>query len=305
MKILITGISGMLGVDLYQALREEYEVTGLDRRDFPSSPYPSVDRTDIIDLEAVKELFFRLTPNFVIHAAAYTDVDGCEKDADKAYKVNALGTRNIALACQKLDIPLLYMSTDFVFGGDKKTPYDESDEPAPINIYGRSKLAGENYIQSLLSRYFIVRSSWLYGPWGKNFVTTILKLAREKSVLKVVDDQVGSPTYTKDLSQQIKRLVATGLYGTYHITNSGRCSWYEFTREILKLAGIREVKVAAITSEELARPAARPKFSVLENHCSRLNLGNGMRNWKEALKDFLKDHLDCHCEAQPKQSQKV
>jgi len=287
MKILITGISGMLGIDLYQTLREEYEVTGLDRRDFPCSPSPSVNKIDITDLEAVKELFYWLTPHFVIHAAAYTDVDGCEKDADKAYKVNALGTRNIALACQKLDIPLLYISTDFVFRGDKETPYDEFDVPAPMNIYGKSKLAGENYLKSFLSRYFIVRSSWLYGQWGKNFVTTVLKLAREKSVLKVVDDQVGSPTYTKDLSQQIKRLVATELYGIYHITNSGRCSWYEFAQEILKLAGIKGVKVTPITSEELARPAPRPKFSVLENYCLRLSLGNGMREWKEALRDFL------------------
>jgi len=287
MKILITGISGMLGIDLYQTLREEYEVTGLDRRDFPCSPSPSVNKIDITDLEAVKELFYWLTPHFVIHAAAYTDVDGCEKDADKAYKVNALGTRNIALACQKLDIPVLYVSTDFVFRGDKETPYDEFDVPAPMNIYGKSKLAGENYLKSFLSRYFIVRSSWLYGQWGKNFVTTVLKLAREKSVLKVVDDQVGSPTYTKDLSQQIKRLVATELYGIYHITNSGRCSWYEFAQEILKLAGIKGVKVTPITSEELARPAPRPKFSVLENYCLRLSLGNGMREWKEALRDFL------------------
>ncbi len=296
MKILITGISGMLGVDLYQVLGKEHQVTGLDRRDFPCSPSPHVDRIDITDFQAVKELFSRLTPHFTIHAAAYTDVDGCEKDADKAYEVNALGTRNIALACQKLDIPLLYISTDFVFRGDKETPYDEFDEPHPMNIYGKSKLAGESYIKSFLSRYFIVRSSWLYGRWGKNFVTTILKLTRDKSVLKVVDDQVGSPTYTRDLSQQIKKLVATELYGVYHITNSGRCSWYEFTREILKLAGIREVKVAPITSQELARPAPRPKFSVLENCCLKLSLGNGMRNWNEALKDYLEDHLDCLCQ---------
>lgn len=302
MKILITGISGMLGIDLYQTLREKYEVTGLDRRDFPCSPSPSVNKIDITDLEALKELFFRLTPHFVIHAAAYTDVDGCEKDADKAYRVNALGTRNIALACQKLDIPLLYISTDFVFRGNKEAPYSEFDRPHPLNIYGKSKLAGENYVKSFLSRYFIVRTSWLYGRWGKNFVTTILKLAREKSILKVVDDQVGSPTYTKDLSQQIKRLVATELYGTYHITNSGRCSWYGFTKEIVKLAGIKEVEIVSITSEKLARPAPRPGFSVLENYCLRLTLGNGMRDWKEALKDFLKDHLNCHYGAQPKQS---
>jgi len=302
MKILITGISGMLGIDLYQALREEHEVIGADTRDFPCSPFPSVNKIDITDLEAVKGLFSRLTPHFIIHTAAYTDVDGCEKNADKAYKVNALGTRNVALTCQKLDVPLLYISTDFVFRGDKEASYDEFDEPNPVNIYGRSKLAGENYLKSFLCKYFIVRTSWLYGRWGKNFVATILKLAQGRSPLKVVKDQVGSPTYTKDLSQQIKRLVTSELYGIYHITNSGRCSWYKFAREILKLAGIKGVKVIPITSGELARPAPRPKFSVLENYCLRLSLGNGMREWKEALKDFLKDHIDCHCEAQPKQS---
>lgn len=287
MRILISGMSGMLGVDLYQVLGKEHQVTGLDRRDFPSSPSPSVSKIDITDLEAVKELFSRLTPHFVIHAAAYTDVDGCEKDADKAYQVNALGTRNIALACQKLDIPLLYLSTDFVFRGNKEAPYSEFDEPHPVNIYGKSKLAGENYLQSFLSRYFIVRTSWLYGKWGENFVATILKLAREESTLKVVNDQVGSPTYTKDLSQQIKRLVATELYGIYHITNSGRCSWYEFAQEILRLAGIKGVKLTPLTSEELARPAPRPKFSVLDNYCLRLSLGDGMREWKEALEEYM------------------
>ena len=287
MRILISGISGMLGVDLYQVLGKEHQVTGLDRRDFPCSPSPSVSKIDITDLEAVKELFSRLTPHFVIHAAAYTDVDGCEKDADKAYQVNALGTRNIALACQKLDIPLLYLSTDFVLRGNKEAPYSEFDEPHPVNVYGKSKLAGESYLRSFLSRYFIVRTSWLYGKWGENFVATILKLAREESTLKVVNDQVGSPTYTKDLSQQIKRLVATELYGIYHITNSGRCSWYEFAQEILRLAGIKGVKLTPLTSEELARPAPRPKFSVLDNYCLRLSLGDGMREWKEALEEYM------------------
>ena len=291
MKVLITGISGMLGVDLYQTFREDYDVLGVDTRDFPAPPFPPINKIDITDFKATKELFYRLAPHLVIHSAAYTDVDGCQENPDKAYKVNALGTRNITLICQRLDIPLLYMSTDFVFRGDRKTPYTEFDEPNPINIYGKSKLAGENYIESFLSRYFIVRASWLYGRWGKNFVATILKLAREKSTLKVVNDQVGSPTYTKDLSQQIKRLMATELYGVYHITNWGRCSWYEFTKEILKLAGIKGVKVIPITSEELAHPAPRPKFSVLENCCLRLSLGNGMRNWNEALKDYLREEM--------------
>jgi len=287
MKVLITGMSGMLGVELYQTLREEHEVVGQDIRDFPCPPFPFINKVDITDFRAIKELFYGVAPDFVIHTAAYTDVDGCEKDVDKAYRVNALGTRNVALACQKLDIPLLYISTDFVFKGDKETPYDEFDEPNPINIYGRSKLAGENYVKSFLSKYFIVRTSWLYGEWGKNFVATILKLTRERSLLKVVNDQVGSPTYTKDLSRQIRRLVVSELYGVYHITNWGRCSWYEFAQAIVKLAGVKGIKVISITSEELARPAPRPKFSVLENYCLKLSLGNKMREWKEALKDYL------------------
>jgi len=296
MKVLITGMSGMLGVDLYQTFREDYDVLGVDMRDFPAPPFPPINKIDITDFKSTKELFYRLAPHFVIHSAAYTDVDGCEENPDKAYKVNALGTRNITLICQRLDIPLLYMSTDFVFKGDRKTPYTEFDEPDPINIYGKSKLAGENYLKVLLSRYFIVRTSWLYGKWGKNFVATILKLAREESTLRVVDDQTGSPTYSKDLSQQIRKLVESELYGIYHITNSGRCSWHQFAKKIVELAQIGGVKVIPINSEELTRPAPRPKFSVLDNFCLRLSLGNEMREWREALKDFLKDHLDCHCE---------
>lgn len=289
MKVLITGMSGMLGVDLYQTLREDYDVLGVDTRDFPAPPFPPINKIDITDFKATKELFYRLAPHFVIHSAAYADVDGCEENPDRAYKVNALGTHNIALICQKLDIPLLYVSTDFVFRGDKETPYTEFDEPDPMNIYGKSKLAGENYLKSFLSRYFIVRTSWLYGKWGKNFVATILRSAREKSTLRVVDDQIGSPTYSKDLSQQIRKLVESELYGIYHITNSGRCSWHQFARKIVELAQIREVKVIPITSEELARHAPRPKFSVLDNYCLRLSLRNEMREWREALKDFLEN----------------
>jgi len=289
LKILITGISGMLGVDLYQALGEEHEVVGLDTRDFPCAPFPPVNKVDITELEVIKELFFQLAPHFVIHTAAYTGVDGCERNPDRAHRVNALGTRNIALACQKKNIPLVYVSTDFVFNGKKNYPYTELDKPHPLNVYGKSKLAGENHVRSLLDRYFIVRTSWLYGRYGKNFVETILKLAEEKEELTVVDDQVGSPTYTKDLAQKMKNLLSSRSYGIYHVTNSGSCSWYEFAKEILKLAGIKGIKVKPITSKELNRPAPRPQFSVLKSSSSRPGAGNTMRPWKEALKEYLEE----------------
>jgi len=290
LKVLITGISGMLGVDLYQTLKEKHEVVGFDLKEFPSTSFlpPPVQRGDIARIDEVKRAFHELTPDFVVHTAAYTDVDGCEKNPDKAYKVNALGTQNVCLASQELNIPVIYISTDFVFDGKKDSPYVEFDEPRPISIYGRSKLAGEEYVKTLLNKYFIVRTSWLYGHYGKNFIETILQLASQKKELRVVNDQVGSPTYTRDLSGKIKELLPTELYGIYHITNSGSCSWYEFARETLKLADIKGAQLKPITSEELSRPAPRPGFSVLENYCLRLALGKSMRDWQEALRDYIK-----------------
>ena len=291
MKILITGISGMLGVDLCQALMEEYEVVGFDLKEFPSASFssaPLVQRGDITRINEVKRAFNELAPQMVVHAAAYTDVDGCERDQDRAYKVNALGTQNVCLVSQDLNIPVTYISTDFVFDGNKDSPYLEFDQPHPISIYGKSKLAGEEYVKTLLNKYLVVRTSWLYGYYGRNFVKTILQSAGRKKELRVVNDQVGSPTYTRDLSRKIKELLLTKLYGIYHITNSGSCSWYEFAREILKLSGIKGVELKPITSEELDRPAPRPRFSVLENYCLRLTLGNSVRNWKEALRDYIR-----------------
>ncbi|HUW23671.1 MAG TPA: dTDP-4-dehydrorhamnose reductase, partial [bacterium] len=229
------------------------------------------------------------------HSAAYTDVDGCETNRDLAFRVNALGTRNIALACQRFDTELLYISTDFVFNGEKGEPYLEFDRPDPQSIYAKSKYWGELYIKSLLSRFYIVRSSWLFGKNGKNFVTTILKLAKQKKEIEVVNDQIGSPTYTKDLARAIAQLIGTerkdsttraSLYGIWHITNSGQCSWYEFAREILQDS---DVRVKPITSEELNRPARRPKFSILENSIWKLQGWKSLRHWKEALKDYLKE----------------
>ena len=293
--VLVTGISGMLGVELYKTLKDEYKIIGLDAKDFPlprNFPLYKIDITDWRQFSVLSSQLLVENPknqiDLIIHTAAYTDVDGCEKNPDLAYKVNALGTRNIALFAQKRGIPLVYISTDFVFNGEKNAPYLEFDEPQPLSIYGRSKLAGERYVSSFLDRFFIVRTAWLYGKYGKNFVKTILKLAREKDELKVVNDQVGSPTYAKDLAQGIKKLIFNAPYGIYHITNFGACSWYDFAKKILKIANIN-TEVKPIISEKLGRPAKRPHFSVLKNFCLKETLGFSMRSWEEALKEYIEE----------------
>lgn len=297
MRILITGACGMLGRDLVEVLAEGQELYLLDVEKFPSSLSSQFSTLtfDITDSAKTYREITKINPDIVIHTAAYTDVDGCETDRDLAFRVNALGTRNIALACQRFDTELLYISTDFIFDGEKGEPYLEFDKPNPQSIYGKSKYWGELYIESLLSRFYTVRSSWLFGKNGKNFVSTILNLAKQKKEIEVVNDQIGSPTYTKDLARAITQLIGTqrkdsstkaSLYGIWHITNSGQCSWYEFAREILQDS---DVPVKPITSEELNRPAKRPKSSVLENGVWKLQGWKSLRHWKEALKDYLKE----------------
>ena len=297
MRILITGACGMLGRDLVEVLAEGQELYLLDVQKFPSSLSSqfSTLTLDITDSAKTYREITRINPDIVIHSAAYTDVDGAETNMDLAFRINALGTRNIALACQRFDTELLYISTDFVFDGEKGEPYLEFDRPNPQSIYGKSKYWGELYIDSLLNRFYIVRSSWLFGKNGKNFVSTILNLAKQKKEIEVVNDQIGSPTYTKDLAQAIAQLIGregkdsitrASLYGICHITNSGQCSWYEFAGEILQDS---DVLLKPITSEELNRPAKRPKFSVLENSVRKLQGWKSLRHWKEALKDYLKE----------------
>jgi len=297
MRILITGACGMLGSDLVEVLSEGQELYLLDVQKFPSSLSSqfSTLTLDITDSAKTYREITRINPDIVIHSAAYTDVDGAETNMDLAFRVNALGTRNIALACQRFDTELLYISTDFVFDGEKGEPYLEFDRPNPQSIYGKSKYWGELYIGSLLNRFYIVRSSRLFGKNGENFVTTILNLAKQKKEIEVINDQIGSPTYTKDLARAIAQLIGregkdsitrASLYGIWHITNSGQCSWYEFAREILQGSSVR---VKPITSEQLNRPARRPKFSVLENRVWRLQGWEPLRHWKEALKDYLKE----------------
>ncbi len=292
MRILITGASGMLGTDLVETLSKEHEVVGLDIKTPPFTVHRSQFTVcDITNEKEVMKAVCDVKPEVVIHAAAYTDVDGCEKNEDLAYRVNGTGTRNVTLACQKCKAVMAYISTDFVFDGEKKELYLESDKPNPLSIYGKSKLEGERYISSLLDKYFIIRTSWLFGRHGRNFVNTILKLAQEKKELRIVNDQIGSPTYTKDLAQSIKKLITDHCsqstdFGIYHISNSGSCSWYEFAQEILRVKGYG-LRVKGISSEELERPARRPKFSVLDNSRYIKTVGKPLRPWQKALKEYI------------------
>ncbi|WP_431086535.1 dTDP-4-dehydrorhamnose reductase [Paenibacillus sp. 8b26] len=286
MKVLVTGASGQLGKDVVKVFQEEgHDVLGYDR-----------EHLDITNLEQAVKIVGQYQPDAVIHCAAYTAVDAAEADVDDAYQVNAAGTRNMALAAEKAGAKLVYISTDYVFDGTAEQAYHEYDNTNPQSIYGKSKRAGEVLTQTLSSRYFIVRTSWVYGLNGNNFVKTMLKLGQEKPQLQVVNDQKGSPTYTVDLARFLAELVQTEKYGVYHASNSGSCTWYEFTQAILQdAAEILGAKITAklepCSTEQFPRPAARPRNSVMEHIAIRTSGLNDLRAWREGLQDFLKESL--------------
>lgn len=276
MRVVVTGAKGQLGSELVEVLRGDHEVIGFNRGE-----------CDVAD-PGSKEILRACRPDLVIHAAAYTDVDGCELDPQKAYRVNALGTQHVAEACKALRVPLIYISTDYVFDGQKGEPYTESDAPNPINIYGKSKLEGERLVRALVEHSYIIRTAWLYGRGGRNFVKTILQKARQGEAVRVVDDQVGSPTYAKDLAKAIACLLRGIPFGTYHLTNSGSCSWYEFAKRIFTVAGLKgSESLRPITSQELGRPAPRPPYSVLANDRWLKVMNQKLRSWQEALEEAL------------------
>lgn len=256
---------------------------------------PGHSDLDVNDLGGIKRALDHYTPQLVIHAAAYTNVDGCETNPDLAFKVNALGTRNVAVVTAAIGIPLMYISTDFVFNGNRPEemgPYTEFDPVGPLSVYGRSKQAGEEFVREMNPRHFIARGAWLFGHQGKNFVKTILDLARSRKKLTVVNDQVGSPTYVADMADQLLALASTEYYGLYHLTNDGECSWFAFAREILAGAakyepGLADVEVVPISTGDLGRPAPRPAYSALRNYNLELTFGTRMRLWKDALHDYL------------------
>lgn len=274
MKILITGASGMLGHDLKKVLGKENQLICTD-----------INNLDITKKRKVMNFLKRKKPELVIHAAAFTGVDEAEKKKYLSMKINRDGTKNITLAAKFLDIPVLYISTDYIFSGGKKIPYKEGDQPKPLSIYGKTKLEGEREIKKITSKYYIVRSAWLYGKRGKNFINTIIELSKNNKELKIVDDQRGCPTYTLDLAGGIEKLIKRNKYGVYHIVNSGNCTWYELAKEIAKIKKLNN-NIIPITTKELARPAKRPKYSVLSNQKAK-SLGINMRKWEAALKDFL------------------
>ena len=226
-------------------------------------------------------------PEVVIHAAAFTAVDECERQPDVAFRVNGEGTRFVAQACREAGLPMLYVSTDYVFDGEKPAPYAESDAPNPLGVYGRSKLEGEKHVRERLERYWIVRTSWLFGPHGKNFVRTILERARAGTPLRVVDDQIGAPTYTVHLAAALEAIITRGEYGIYHATSQGSCSWYEFARTIVREAGLDESLVTPIPTSESDAPTRRPRNSRLApTHLEQQGLAP-LPPWQEGLRGYL------------------
>jgi dTDP-4-dehydrorhamnose reductase len=280
MKILITGAGGQLGYDLNRVFRPVHDVTAWRR-----------DQLDVSDEKRVMDILLQEHPDVVIHAAAYTNVDKAEVETELAYQVNALGPLHIAKACEQIGAKLVYVSTDYVFDGTKGTPYDERDVTNPNNVYGHSKLLGEKFVRMTCSKHFVVRTSWLYGTKGANFVTKVLEKARSGGPLSIVDDQFGSPTYCLDLAIFLRELIETDRYGIYHASNQGVCSRYEFAIHILKVAQMEHVPLIPVHSDLFPLPAVRPMYSAFDHKAISDNGLSPMRDWKSALNFFLQvDH---------------
>jgi dTDP-4-dehydrorhamnose reductase len=279
MKILITGAQGQLGLELMRLLSRQYHVIGLSKKDM-----------NVAHIDEVYHAIQLHRPDTVIHAAAYTKVDQAERDWETAYQINAIGTRNVASAAEHIGAKLVCISTDYVFDGEKGSPYHEFDTPRPLSVYGRSKLEGERLVQSLHSRYFIVRTSWLYGKYGNNFVSTIIELAEKGGALSVTKNEWGTPTYTLDLADWLGQIITTEQYGIYHASNAGSCSRYEFATSILRLSGYRN-QVKPVDRSTFRAAAARPKNSSLDHLGIRLNGLPHIRSWKEALSAYLINDL--------------
>lgn len=276
MKIIVTGANGQIGQEL---------VSQLEKSEIMLFPFTK-EQLNITNLDEVYNITGEIKPDIIINAAAYTKVDKAEEEKDLAFSVNAYGQRNLAVAAEKVDAKVCYISTDYVFDGTATEPYEEHALVNPLGIYGKSKYAGEQLTQTLNTKHFIVRTAWAYGEYGPNFVNTMLRLAEEKTEIGVVSDQIGSPTYTVDLASFIIELVKTDKYGIYHCTNTGTCSWYEFAKAIFEEVG-KEIIVNPLTSDQYPTPAKRPNYSVLSNMALRVNGFTPIRHWRDGLKDYL------------------
>ena len=276
MKVLVTGANGQLGYDVVKELQKQnIDCYGVTREDF-----------DLVDFKATEKFLVNYMPDVVIHCAAYTAVDKAEDEQGLCYLVNASATENIAEICKKIDAKMLYISTDYIFDGTKDGFYEVDDTPNPINVYGKTKLLGEQAVQKILKKYFIVRISWVFGEHGNNFVKTMLRLGKEHKELNVVADQYGSPTYTADLAPLLIEIIKTDKYGIYHATNEGVCSWAEFAEEIFKIAKM-DVKVNHIKTTEYPTRAKRPMNSRLSKISLKVNDFKLLNNWQSALNKYI------------------
>ncbi len=279
MKVLVTGAKGQLGSDLMAELKKRgMEGIGVD-----------VEEMDITDADACMQVITGSGADAVIHCAAYTAVDPAEDNVELCRKINGEGTRNVALACKAAGIKMMYVSTDYVFDGQGTRPWEPDDERHPLNVYGQTKYEGELAVEELLDHYFTVRIAWVFGVAGKNFIKTMLRLGKERGAVSVVDDQVGSPTYTYDLARLLVDMIQTDRYGRYHATNEGLCSWYEFAVEIFRQAGMDEVKVTPVTSGQFPAKATRPANSRMSKEKLTENGFERLPSWQDALGRYLKE----------------
>ena len=288
MKILIIGATGQLGSELKKSLEAGTCELGVVPKAYKGSRIESVSSKElnICNINAVRVYINSSKPDIIFNCAAYTNVDGCETNIEEAFKVNAIGARNIAIAAELIKAKLVHLSTDYVFSGDGVKPHCEYDMPNPQSIYGKSKYLGENYVREFCSRYFIVRTAWLYGYTGKNFVKTILKAGRDRDELTVVNDQRGNPTNAVDLTYHLLKLAASVEYGIYHCVGIGECSWYDFASKIIEYASI-DATVTPCSTQGYPSQTKRPAYSVLDNMMLRCTVGDEMRGWQDALKSFI------------------
>ena len=278
MKVLVTGVKGQLGHDVMNELAlRGIEGFGVD-----------VEEMDITDRTACETVISQEKPDAVIHCAAYTAVDAAEDNLELCRKINAEGTRNIARVCKAMDIKMMYISTDYVFNGGGERPWEPDDHREPLNVYGLTKYEGEIAVEQNVQKYFIVRIAWVFGVNGKNFIKTMLRLGKEKGAVSVVDDQIGSPTYTYDLARLLVDMIQTDRYGRYHATNEGLCSWYEFAKEIFAQAGM-DVNVVPVTSDKFPAKAKRPHNSRMDKSKLKKNGFTPLPTWQDALKRYLSE----------------
>jgi len=285
MKIALIGVDGQLGTDINSYFAGKgIEIAGL----------VGLKDIDVCDYKVSESVLKKINPDFLINTAAFHDVDLCEDEALSALEVNVTGVKNLAMICREMDVPLMHFSTDYIFDGKKKNPYIEDDRARPLSLYGISKLAGEQVMQYILDKYYIIRLSGLYGRAGcvgkgnMNFVEMIIKMSENEREIMVVNDQILTPTSTVDVAEKLSELIQTGKYGIYHMTNTGSCSWYEFAWEIIRLMKL-STKILPTTTEEFGAKARRPHYSVLDNlNLRKIGLAD-LRNWKEALKNYIRN----------------